>query len=163
MRANKNMEVITMSIVKWSPVSEIVSEFFSSPSYRDWTHVHPSFFHTDLKAPFSGYGSPRIEIKERKDAYIIRAELPGVSKDDIDITVTHDVLRLKGEAKAAEETVSEECYCSERSYGAFDRTVPLPTSVDKEKITSSLKDGLLEIVLPKKEEAKVQELKIAVK
>jgi HSP20 family protein len=106
---------------------------------------------------------PSIEVYDRKSEIVVKAELPGVAKDDIDLTITKDSITLKGEVKKEEEVKEEEYYSCERTFGSFARTVALPVDVDSEKAKATFTNGILEIVLPKKEEAKPKEIKIEVK
>ncbi|MCL5978683.1 MAG: Hsp20/alpha crystallin family protein [Nitrospirae bacterium] len=151
-----------MSIVKWSPLKELeemrkdmdrlFDEFFSPVTRRRRGWLKPEM----------GVIVPNIEMYDRKNEIVLKAELPGVSKEDIDLTITKDSLTLKGEIKKEEEIKEEDYYASERSYGSFTRTIALPAEVDSEKSKASFKNGVLEIVLPKREEAKPKEIKIEV-
>lgn len=151
-----------MSIVKWSPLKELeemrkdmdrlFDEFFSPVTRRRRGWLKPEM----------GVIVPNIEMYDRKNEIVLKAELPGVSKEDIDLTITKDSLTLKGEVKKEEEIKEEDYYASERSYGSFTRTIALPAEVDSEKSKASFKNGVLEIVLPKREEAKPKEIKIEV-
>ncbi len=105
---------------------------------------------------------PNIELYDRKNELVLRAELPGVDKKDIDLTITENNLTIKGEVKRKEEIKEEDYYVSEIRYGSFSRTIPLPIEIDSEKAKATFKDGVLEIVLPKKEEAKPKEIKVEV-
>lgn len=93
---------------------------------------------------------------------VLRAELPGIKKEDVDLTVHDEAITLKGEFKRDETVKDEDYYFSERRYGAFERTVPLPKEIDADKAKALFKDGVLEVVLPKKEEAKPKERKLVV-
>lgn len=93
---------------------------------------------------------------------MLKAELPGVEKDNIDLTITKDSITLKGEVKKEEEIKEEDYYSCEGSYGSFTRTIALPVEVDSGKAKATFKNGVLEIVLPKKEELKPKEIKIEV-
>ncbi|MCI4624640.1 MAG: Hsp20/alpha crystallin family protein [Candidatus Magnetoovum sp. WYHC-5] len=129
-------------------MGRLLSEFFTSfPSFDTWNWVS----NEDTTALI-----PSIEISERKDAYVVRVELPGVKRDDIDISILDDVLKVKGELKV-EKITDEECHCSERGYGGYFRAIPLPSSVDTAKIEAKYTDGLLEIVLFKNAALTVKE------
>ncbi|HPQ80843.1 MAG TPA: Hsp20/alpha crystallin family protein [bacterium] len=107
--------------------------------------------------------SPSVDIAEDKESVRITAELPGMKQADVKINVENGVLTLKGERKFSEETRKEN-YCRiERSYGAFSRSFSMPPTVETEKIQAVMKDGLLEVMIPKKEEAKPKEIQIEVK
>lgn len=105
---------------------------------------------------------PSIDMYDRKNEIVLKAELPGVEKDAIDLTITNDAITLRGEVKKDEEAQIENYYVAERCYGSFSRTVALPVEVDSEKAKASFSQGVLEIVIPKKEEARPKEIKIEV-
>lgn len=109
-----------------------------------------------------GWG-PLVEMLDRKDEVLLRAELPGVKKEDIRVSVTGDVLSIEGERKAEEEVKEEDYYCCERAYGRFYREISLPAGVQKENISSEYKEGVLEIHIPKAEEVKPKEIEVKVK
>lgn len=105
---------------------------------------------------------PAVDIHETEDGYIVKADLPGLKKEDIQIDLKNSTLTLKGEKKF-EEKVSKDNYVrTERAYGTFVRSFTLPHNVDAEKIRASYKDGVLELTLPKKEEAKPKQIKVEV-
>ena len=106
---------------------------------------------------------PPIEMFEKEDSYTLKAELPGMKKDEIDVSVTGDTLTIKGERKAETETREEDYYCCERSYGSFFRSITVPTAVDTGKIEANYQDGVLELILPKAPEVKPKKIDVAVK
>lgn len=102
---------------------------------------------------------PPLDIREDKDNVYVVAELPGVALESLDLSITGDTLQVKGERKPLE--VKEERYHRrERAFGHFTRLVSLPERVDAEKITATLKDGILRVALPKAESAKPRTIKI---
>lgn len=103
---------------------------------------------------------PRVDMFDREDKVIIRAELPGLEAEDIDISVAGDILTIRGERKAEEELKDEDYYCCERYVGSFSRDVHLPADVDTEKIEANYQDGVLEIALPKVPEVKPKKIRI---
>jgi HSP20 family protein len=105
--------------------------------------------------------APAIEVFEKEDKFVVKAELPGMKEEDIDVSVVGDTLTIKGERKAETEVKEEDYYCCERSYGSFSRSIALPSSVDAKKIEASYEDGVLEVTLPKAPEVKAK--KVAVK
>ncbi len=106
--------------------------------------------------------APATDVYETENELVVKAELPGISAKDIDITLTDDYLTIKGEKKQDEEVKSENYYRRESSYGMFKRTIPLPVKVKKDDIKATFKDGVLEIRVPK-EKAEGKEIKIEVK
>jgi HSP20 family protein len=103
---------------------------------------------------------PAVDVFEKQDKFVVKAELPGMKEEDIDVSVIGDTLSIKGEKKTEKEVKEEDYYRSERSYGSFYRSIPLPSNVDADKIEASFEDGVLEVALPKS--AKVKPKKIAV-
>jgi HSP20 family protein len=98
--------------------------------------------------------APALDVYEEKDAVVVKAELPGLGKDDIEVSLSGDLLTVRGEKRREEEIEEEDYYRRERSYGAFSRSVRLPAEVEVEKATSTFKKGVLEIRLPKTEGAR---------
>jgi len=103
--------------------------------------------------------TPNVNISETKDDIIVIAEIPGMTKDDIKITLNENTLTLSGEKKREKEA---NYHRIERSYGSFTRSFDLPTTVQFDKIKANYKDGVLQITLPKSEEVKPKEIPIAV-
>jgi len=106
---------------------------------------------------------PAIEMYEKEDKYVIKAELPGMKQEDMDMSLTDDTLTIKGEKKAESEVKEKDYHFSERSYGSFFRSVRLPSNVDAKKIEASFEDGILEVFLPKTAEVKPKKIAIATK
>ena len=107
-----------------------------------------------------GAWAPAVDIHENNDSFVVKADLPGVSKEDIQIDLKDSTLTLKGEKKF-ESKVSKDNYIRvERSYGTFVRTFTLPENVDADKIKATYKDGVLELTIPKREEAKPKQIKV---
>jgi HSP20 family protein len=102
--------------------------------------------------------SPAIEVLEKDDKFIVRAELPGLAEEDVEVHVGEGAVTIKGEKKAETETEEEGHRWSERRYGSFTRRVRFPSSVDAENIEASYGDGVLEITLPKVAEIKPKRL-----
>jgi len=107
--------------------------------------------------------APAIEVFEKEDKFVVKAELPGMKEEDIDISVVGDTLTIKGERKAESEVKEEDYYCCERSFGSFSRSVAVPPNVDAKKIDASFEDGVLEIGLPKAPEVKPKKVTISAK
>lgn len=109
----------------------------------------------------SGTWVPSVDIYETKDAIRVRAELPGLDREAVHVEVKDGVLTLRGERKFEKEVKEENYHRLERAYGTFHRSFTLPSSVDAEKVTARMKDGVLEVDLPKKEQAKPKQITIA--
>ncbi len=101
-----------------------------------------------------------LNVTEKEDAYVMKVELPGVSKDDVKITLKENLLTIHGEKKREKEEKDKSYFRSERVYGSFERTFTLPSLVKGEKIEANFKDGVLTIEIPKAEEVKPKEIQI---
>jgi HSP20 family protein len=134
-------------------VNDIFDDFWG-----DLGRVHLPSFRT------SGRGlsvlSPRLDVSETEDAITVTAELPGVDKKDVDVSVDNDTLTIKGESKQEEEESKKNYYVSERSYGQFERVIPLPVDVNRDKVSAKFKNGVLTVDMPKSEKAKTERKKI---
>lgn len=106
--------------------------------------------------------SPMVNIDETKDAYHVEAELPGVKKEDIDVSIKDDYLVIKGEKKSFNEEKKDQYHRVERSHGSFYRTIALPGDIDQENISAELKDGLLSIEIKKSDKVEKNEKKISI-
>ena len=109
----------------------------------------------------AGAWMPAVDIYETDDDIVVKAELPGVEKDQVGVEVKAGVLTLRGERKFEKEVKEENYHRIERSYGTFLRSFTLPASVEEDKVSAKLTGGVLEIHLPKKAEAKPKQIKIA--
>jgi HSP20 family protein len=117
----------------------------------------------DIEPGLFGAGfAPALDICEEADKIIIKADLPGMEKDSVDISITDNVLTLKGERKQEKEDKGRNWHRIERSYGAFSRSVVLPGTVDRDKVTAEYKNGVLMITAPKTEAAKPKQIKVQV-
>jgi HSP20 family protein len=113
----------------------------------------------ELALPFEGR-MPKVDVIDRDDEVVVRAEVPGVEKDDLEISVSDNTVTIKGEMKREEKEEKGDYYRSEISRGTFTRTVMLPGVVDADKTTAQFKDGVLELTMPKVEKTKRHTVKI---
>jgi HSP20 family protein len=104
---------------------------------------------------------PPVDIQETEDGYRLTAELPGLTRDDINITMENNVLRLSGERKFEKDVKKESYHRIERAYGTFGRSFVLPQQVSSEKVEAAFKDGVLTVTVPKAEQAKPRKIAIA--
>lgn len=110
---------------------------------------------------FSGW-SPALDVYDDKDSFVVSAELPGMKKEDINISLHEGVLTISGERKHERENKEGETFRSERYFGKFQRSVTLPARVDASNVKASYKDGILWVHLPKSEEAKPKQIDVSV-
>jgi HSP20 family protein len=106
--------------------------------------------------------TPLLDVYEDKENFTVKAELPGMKKDDIEVSLHDGMLSISGERKAESKHDDAEVYRAERFFGRFQRTVSLPAGVAADKVKAAYKDGVLTITLPKTEEAKPKHIDVAV-
>jgi len=153
-----------MALSRWRPQSEVSSwtpfrDLFNMQ--RELGRVFEGLFsESEGISPEVSLWLPRVDVTENKESYVIKAELPGVNKENVKITLHDGVLTLKGEKKQEKEEKDTNYHRVERSYGSFERSFTLPTGVRSEKIDASFKDGVLSITLPKAEESKPKEIEV---
>jgi HSP20 family protein len=104
--------------------------------------------------------APALDISERKDAYLVTVELPGVEADDLEITLEDGLLTIQGERQFTSESSEEQFHRIERRYGAFRRSITLPAQVQAEQIEASFDNGVLQIMVPKAEEATPKRIQV---
>jgi HSP20 family protein len=142
-------------IAPWRPRREI----------EDWERYLEDFFGRPMwRLPVEERGwMPAVDVFEKDDKFIVKAELPGMKEEDIDVSVVGDALMIKGEKKTESEVKEADYYRCERSYGSFYRSIPLPSTVDANKIEADFEDGVLEITLPKSPEVKPKKVAVSAK
>jgi HSP20 family protein len=148
-----------MAIVRWRPLRDIVS------IQDEMNQLFDDFFGRTPKrwsafGPEEGLWTPNVDVSETKDEIVVTAEMPGLKKEDIKLSVQDNVITLSGEKKSEEEKKDANFYRLERSFGSFCRSFTLPTPVEAEKIKASFKDGILKVTLPKSEKVKPKEIPI---
>ena len=117
----------------------------------------------ELEAATGGdYGlfAPSFDVKENKDGYVFRADLPGVREEDLDISLTGNRLTISGKREQEKHEQGDTYYASERSYGSFSRAFTLPDGTDGENVKADLKDGVLQVIVPKKPEVQPRRISI---
>ena len=144
---------------RFSDVQRMFEEWFDD----FWSRPFPRLWRPDFSRLRSlSLEAPSLDVYEQKDDLIVKAEIPGLTKDEIDISLEGNTLTIKGENKKEEEVKEEDYYRCERTFGAFSRSVELPVGVQADKVNASFKNGVLEIRLPKTEEAKKNVVKVKV-
>lgn len=142
-----------MTLVRWDPFQELVS--WSNRLNRSLSDLPGGKTEDSF-----GAWAPAVDIFEKDQNLVIRAELPGVDKNDIDVRIENGVLTLHGERKRENEVEEGSAYRLERVYGNFTRSFSLPTTVDPSKIQAVYKDGVLQLTVPKLEAAKPKRIDI---
>ena len=147
-----------MQLVPWRPIGELSS--FRGEMDRFWDKF---FGERPFVRAFSEEWAPSVDISETEDKFLVKAELPGLEAKDVSVSISGDILTIKGEKKKEEEEKDEHHYCVERYSGSFQRVFQLPSGVKGDKVEASFDKGILKIALPKVEEAKKKEVEIKVK
>lgn len=143
-----------------SPFDEMDRLFeghFPSGWMRPFHWPRPSW--GELSAPFEGK-MPKVDVIERDNEIVVKAELPGVDKKDLDISVTKNTVTIQGSTSHEEKEEKGDVYRCEISRGSYSRTLTLPAEVNEEKAKAKFKDGILELTLPKVEKAKRRTIKV---
>jgi HSP20 family protein len=134
-----------MTLMRWIPGNELAkteADAFSEMR-RLQDEMLQLFDSSVAHRSFGGMFVPAIDVIEDKDNLIVRADLPGLTKDDVEITIQDNVLTLRGEKKEESETKEKNFYRMERSYGVFNRSFELPATVNANKVEAKFKDGVL--------------------
>jgi len=137
-------------------MDRLFDEFMGAgwPSLRRWPELLGGWPYAEA--------APALDVYDDKDAVVVKAEVPGMEKDDVHVDISGDVLTVRGEKKKEEKIEEEDYYCRERAFGAFSRSIRLPVEVQGDKASATFKNGVLEMRLPKKEAAKRRSVSIKV-
>lgn len=145
-----------MAIVRWDPVRQL-----ATAEIERLNRMFDDLWGRDLE---SGRWLPPVDIFET-DTHdvVIRAELPGMQREDIDLRVENNTLTIKGERRQERTVNKEQYHRAELAYGTFSRSFSLPSTVDTEKVRAEYKDGILTVTLPLREESKPKQIKVEVR
>jgi HSP20 family protein len=155
-----------MTLIRWKPTRELAqwpNDLWSMQ--REINRMFDSFMQGGTQDDGSfglNMWTPAVDIAERENEFEVKVELPGVSKDDVKITLESNILTIRGEKKQEKEDKGENHHRVERSYGSFQRSFMLPAIVKNDKIDANYRDGILTIMLPKAEEAKPKQIEVKV-
>jgi HSP20 family protein len=144
-----------VALIRWSPERMVTV----SPWFRPFSLLEEA----EAMAREAFAPSMDLDMYEEGNELVVKAELPGIDKKNIDISVEDDVLTIKAEKKAEKERKEGSYYYSEREYGTYTRCMTLPARVDAEKVTATTKKGILEIRLPKTEVPETKKIEVPVK
>ncbi len=144
-------------LVRWSPAREVarmqdvLDRWFDESVFRPWSVVRR----------VEGMGTVPVDVYETADEYIVKAPMPGVTPENLEVTFEAGVLSIRGEVPE-EKQVEGDCICQERGFGKFARSISLPGDIVADKIAASLKDGVLTLRVPKAEEIKPKKISVKV-
>jgi HSP20 family protein len=148
-----------MNLIKWNPFNELedisnrLNQIFGRPA------VSAAADQQMLKV---ADWTPSVDISETDQAYLIKAEIPEVKKEDVKVTIDDGMITIQGERKMEKEEKGKKFHRIERSYGSFVRSFRLPDGVDESKVKAEFKDGMINVTLPKSEKAKKKAVEVAV-
>lgn len=150
---------------RWRPFGTSMARWEPLQGLGDIQHEMNRLFDSFFGRPATAQAAerlwvPLVDMSETKDDVVVTFELPGLNDKDIALTITGDVLTLRGERKWEHDLRNESFHRVERAYGKFERSVPLPIAVQADKVKATFRDGLLEVRLPKAEEVKPKEIKV---
>jgi len=150
-----------MALIRWSPRRDVWDPFASLAEIQNEMN---RLFETSLRRPtgIEAACSPLIDIVVENDNVIVNADLPGLTKDDVNVMLQDNYLTIKGEKKHEVEQKEANYFLSERVHGSFMRTIELPMAVDAKKIDARFKDGVLHVTLPKTENARPKQIEVKV-
>jgi HSP20 family protein len=144
------------NIIRWDPLRDVTTMQDSMDKFFD------DYFGRYSKN-IEGYGAIDVNMVQTDDNVIVKASVPGVKPEDIDISITGDTLTIRGETKEDEEIKEGNYHIKEMRYGSFARSILLPNQVVVDKAVAEFKDGILKLTLPKAEEVKPKTIKIKTK
>ena len=149
-----------MAIVRWDPFRDLMSlqDEVNSLFRRSFLRGADAPVAMETAAAWA----PALDVHESAESVTVEVELPGMEAKDIEISLEEDILHISGERKFASEVKEEDYHRMERAYGRFERNIPLPRKVQQDKVSASVKDGVLSIVLPKATDAEPRRIPIKV-
>lgn len=151
------LEEMIMNIVKYDPFRELRN--LQDEMTRLFTGVAPAGY--SREDMMSGGWNPSVDIWEEKDNLVLEAELPGMRRDDFELTIENNVITLRGERKFEKKADGDNYHRVERSYGSFTRSFTLPQNVTAEGAKAEFNNGVLHVTLPKREETKARKIEIS--
>jgi len=149
-------EVIPLAIQRWQPFSELMSLRQAMDRLFEDSFVRPSRFLSNLGEA----AAPALDVYQTANEVVVKAALPGLKPEDINVDITGDVLTIRGETKAEQEIKKEDYLYQERRYGSFSRSVVLPGQLKPDKAEATLEEGILTLSIPKVEEAKPKAIRV---
>ena len=145
-----------MSMIRWQPFPEIISLRQAMDKLFEDSFVTPS----RISGIPGSYMATPVDMYQTASDVVVKATLPGIKPEEVDITITGDTLTIKGETKAEEEVKREDYIYQEHRYGTFSRSLALPSGLDTDKAKADFTNGMLTLTIPKPEEAKPKQIKV---
>ncbi len=145
-------------IIRWDPFREVTSLRDAMDRLFEDSFVRPSRFWPEI-----GSGDLAIDMYQTADDVVVKASIPGMKPEEVDISIAGDILTIKGEHKEEKETKEQDYFVKERHYGSFNRSLTIPVAVKTDKAKAVFENGVLTLTLPKAEEVKPKQIKIKAK
>jgi HSP20 family protein len=155
---NKQKGGLIMTMIRWEPFREMMSLRNTMDRLFDERFIRPSYLWPELER-----GDLPVDMYQTANDVIIKAALPGIKPEEVDISITGDVLTIKGDHKEDQERKKEDYFYKEHRYGSFSRSIPLLVRVKSDKAEAIFENGILTLTLPKAEEVKPKQIKVKVK
>lgn len=149
-----------MAITRWDPFKDLISLREKMNKLFEDSMSRSQADDQDFSV---GAWKPSVDIYETADKMVLVADLPGIKQEDIELKVENNLLTIRGERKMDKEIKQEDFHRIERAYGSFSRSFTLPATIDIDKIKAEHRNGILQVILPKKEETKAKKIKIDLK
>jgi len=147
-----------MNLIRWEPFREVTSLREAMDRLLEESFVRPPRFWPEPRT-----GTVPIDMYQTKDNVVVKASLPDVKPEEVDITISGDILTIKGEHKEEQETKDKDYFCRECRYGAFSRSVTIPVEVKSDKAEAVFENGVLTLTIPKAEKVKPKQIKVKAK
>jgi HSP20 family protein len=152
-------EVVTMAIIRWmpqNPVRDLVS------MQEEMNRIFDNVFGRSVARSGGFDFTPVVDIEENPEQFVVKADLPGCSSKDVKVNLMGDTLTIRGERKQESERKDNNMLRCERVYGSFERSFTLGTPVRADQVKATFKDGVLEVQIPKAEEARLREIEVKI-
>lgn len=146
-----------MTLIRWTP-----SRTRNLVDFRDEMDRLLDTFLTTRPVATPNAWVPAVDVEETSDGFVFRADLPGVESKDVKVSLTADVLTIRGERKRETKSTEGDVHRTERVFGSFERSFTLPSPVRGDQVKATVRDGVLEVRVPKAEEARVREIEVQV-
>ena len=148
------------NLIRWEPMREMVTLREAMDRLFDDAFTHPFGL---MRDGWRGSGAPAIDMYQTENEVVVKASVPGMKAEDVQISVTGDVLTIKGEASQKEEVEEKNYHIREQRWGAFERSVMLPTTIVSDKAKAEFENGILTVTLPKAEEVRPKMITVKTK
>ena len=145
-----------MNVIRWQPFSDMLALRQAMDRLFDDSFVRPS----RLTTAFGEGADMPVDMYQTDDSVVVKASVPGIKPEEVEVTITGDTLTIKGETRTEEEVKKDNYFRQEISYGAFHRSILLPSSLQTDKAEATFENGILTLTIPKAEETKPRQIKI---